>query len=382
MNEQQNRVVVLGNDHTNSLGIVQSMGKAGYEVLPFVWGVKSGMLRHSRYVKQLYTAKNAQACVDLMIRIFGDEKRKTPVIACCDLAALTLEANKERLEQHFLFEYATNCTLEYLAVKEHQVQLALEAGFSVPRTWVLDNIEELPKDICYPCLIKPLVSSQGAKSDIKVCRTKEELQANYRSLKYTEKVILQQYIEHDYEISILGCGMKNGEVQIPCVENKLSLYPKNVGLECLANMQPLEDEEIIRPISALVKRIGYVGLFSVEMMHNKADGKFYFTEINLRNDGANSFVLKYGVNLPLVHVADLLDREQPSFERFCPGFYIWEMHHVSSLLHRDIGLGQWLKEVQMSRGFLTYFSEDKKPFYWQFLSPFLRKLHLAERGQY
>ena len=382
MDKQQNRVVVLGNDHTNSLGIAQSMGRAGFEVLPFVWGVKSGMLRHSRYVKQLYSAKDAQACVDLMIKVFSNEKGKTPIIACCDLAALTLEANKERLEQNFLFEYATNYTLEYLAVKEHQVNLALEVGFNVPRTWVLDSIEELPQDVCFPCLIKPLVSSKGAKSDIKVCRTMEELHTNYRSLRYTEKVILQQYIEHDYEISILGCGKKNGEVQIPCVENKLSLYPKNVGLECLANMQPLDDDEINRSIQTLIKRIGYVGLFSVEMMHNKADGKFYFTEINLRNDGANSFVLKYGVNLPLIHVADLQDKAHPTFNTFQPGYYIWEMHHLSSLLHREIGLRQWVKEIRKSKDFLTYFREDKIPFFWQFVSPFLRKLHLTDRGTY
>lgn len=30
----------------------------------------------------------------------------------------------------------------------------------------------------------------------------------------------------------------------------------------------------------------------MEMMHSKTDDEFYFTEINLRNDGANSFVYK------------------------------------------------------------------------------------------
>ena len=376
------KIIVLGNDHTNSLGIAQCMGKAGFEVVPFVWGVKSGMLRHSRYVQQICSAKDAQGCVELMLHTFSDENEKIPVIACCDLAALTLEANKERLKRHFLFEYSLEFTLEFLAVKEHQVRLAQEAGFSVPKTWVLRNISELPKDIVYPCLIKPLVSSQGAKSDIRVCRSSAELKSNYDGLEYTERVLLQQYIERDYEISILGCGTKKGEVVIPCVENKLTLYPKNVGLECLANMQPLTDEAIIRPIQSLVKRIGYVGVFSVEMMHSKIDGKFYFTEINLRNDGANSFVLKYGVNLPLLHVSDLQDGDLPSFTYFNPGYYIWEMHHLSSLFHRDISLWQWMKEVRMSKGFLTYFKEDKKPFYWQFISPFLRKLHLTERGHY
>ena len=262
------------------------------------------------------------------------------------------------------------------------MKLAKESGFNVPSTWLLVSVDELPKDIVYPCLIKPLVSSQGAKSDIRICNTEEELRDNFRNLDYTKRVLLQQYIERDYEISILGCGTKTGDVIIPCVENKLTLYPKNVGLECLANMQPLEDKDIINPIRSLIKSFGYVGVFSIEMMHCRLDGKFYFTEANLRNDGANSFVYKYGVNLPFVHVCDLQEKTLPEYNETHPGFYIWEMHHLSSLLHRDICFWQWLKEIKKSKGFLTYFCDDRIPFYWQFISPILRKLHLTERGMY
>ncbi len=378
----KDKLIILGNDHTNSLGIAQCMGRAGYEIVSFVWGVKSGLLRHSRYVKQIYSANSAKGCVEMMLEIFDDENEKIPVIACCDMAALTLEAYKEKLKEYFLFEYSTNFTLDYLAVKGHQVKLAQDAGFKVPKSWVLKNRTELQEDIVYPCLIKPLVSCQGAKSDIRVCKNEAELKANLDSLEYTERVILQQYIERDYEISILGCGTKKGITVIPCVENKLTLYPKNVGLECLANIQPLEDETIISPIRELIQRIGYVGMFSVEMMHSKIDGKFYFTEINLRNDGANSFIVKFGVNLPLLHVMDLKDGELPTFTAFHPGYYIWEKHHFSSLLHKDISFWQWMKEIRMSKGFLTYFKEDKMPFYWQFISPYLRKLHLTEGGCY
>jgi phosphoribosylaminoimidazole carboxylase (NCAIR synthetase) len=85
-------------------------------------------------------------------------------------------------------------------------------------------------------------------------------------------VLLQQYIKRDYEISILGCGLSSGICLIPAIENKLTLYPKHVGLECLANMQSLEDGPIKKSIENLVSAAGYVGLFSVEMMHCKDAG--------------------------------------------------------------------------------------------------------------
>ena len=160
------------------------------------------------------------------------------------------------------------------------------------------------------------------------------------------------------------------------------MYPKYVGLECLANVQKLKDADIRRSIENIIKATGYVGLFSVEMMHCKADNKFYFTEINLRNDGAEAFITKYGANLPLNHVEDLKGLPlTPQIEEH-PGYYIWEMHHFLQLLHRDISLWRWLKEIRMSKGFLCYCKEDKKTFYKQFSNSLLSLLHLKRYEKY
>ena len=241
---------------------------------------------------------------------------------------------------------------------------------------------ELPNDLIYPCLIKPLVSCEGAKSDIRVCYNKTELIDNLNTLKYTKQVLLQQYIERDYEISILGCGLSSGKILIPAVENKLTLYPKYVGLECLTNVQKLEDKTLIDNIKGLISRIGYVGLFSVEMMHSKQDDKFYFTEINLRNDGAEALITKFGANLPLNHVEDLLGLNITPQLEYHPGFYIWDMHHFLSLLHGDISILTWIKEIKLSKGFMVYFKEDKKPFYKQYTNWVLSKLHLRKDEMY
>lgn len=379
---KRQEVIILGNDHTNTLGLVQCLGSVGFQMVAFVWGLKSGIVGSSRYADEVYSAKSPQDCVDLIIEIFGEETHIIPIIACSDDAALVLEKNKERLRPHFLFEYSSKFPLANLFVKELQVELAIKSGFNVPISQLVDDFTEVKNGIGYPCIIKPLVSCQGAKSDIRVCHSEKELINNIHSLEYTKKVLLQQYIERDYEISILGCGLSNGDVIIPCVENKLTLYPKYVGLECLSNMQPLDDSEIITPIKNLVRSIGYVGLFSVEMMHCRNDNNFYFTEINLRNDGANSFVFKYGVNLPLNHVEDLLGFPISKFEGFKPGYYIWEMHHSLSLAHREIAFSQWIKEIKMSEGFLTYFKSDKKPFFKQYSNWILTSLKLRKNESY
>ncbi len=375
-------IIVFGNDHTNSVGVIQSLGKAGYRCIGLLFGAKSDFVISSNYTEYVITAKDPQTCIEMLLNNLPVCKSKIPIIACCDTAALTLERNANRLHERFVFEYSTHYTLDYLAKKENQVQLATESGFNVPKSWNLQDSRGIPSDVCYPCIIKPLVSCEGAKSDIRVCRTRKELEKNLNSLVHTQNVLLQQYIERDYEISILGCGLTTGKCIIPVVENKLTLYPKHVGLECLANIQPLEDGPIKSSIERLISNTGYVGLFSVEMMHCKDDDKFYFTEINLRNDGAEALVTKYGANLPLNHVEDLmgLPLTEPTWHH--PGYYIWDMHHFLSLIHRDISLINWIKDIKKSNGFMLFFKEDRKPFFKQYTNWILSKLHLRKNESY
>lgn len=375
------RVVVLGNDHTNTLGLVQTLGREGFYVIACMWGEKRGLVTSSIYCKTYYTASSPQDCIDIIIKMsIYDEDEIIPILASCDDAALILEKNRERFDKHFVFEYTTSTfTIHDLVKKDVQVFLAQQANFFTPKSWCLETIESpVPNDVEFPCIIKPLISSQGMKADIHICYSYEELLTQIKSLKVTTKVLIQQYIERDYEISILGCGLKNGEVVIPCVEQKLTLYPLYVGLECLARMMPLTDQQIISSVKSFIQDIGYVGLFSIEMMHCAHSGKFYFTEFNPRNDGANSFVYKYGVNLPQIHICDLLGETIPTHLNYKPGFYIWDFHHFMSLIHRDITLKQWFCEIKKSRGFLTIFSEDKKPFYRQYRNWILEKLKLRK----
>lgn len=376
------KVIVFGNDHTNSVGVIQSLGKAGYKSVGLLYGAKTDLVISSKYTSSIITASDPQACIDKLLETCFDSDVRIPIIATCDMAALILERNVDLLKERFIFEHSVHYSLEYLSKKENQVRLAEEAGFNVPKTWNLKDSKFIPDDICYPCLIKPLVSCEGAKSDIRVCKTKEELEYNLNTLNCTKNVLLQQYIERDYEISILGCSLTTGKCIIPVIENKLTLYPKYVGLECLANMQPLEDYVIKSNIKNIIASTGYVGLFSVEMMHCKANGKFYFTEINLRNDGADAFVTKYGANLPLNHVEDLTGLPLTEQKEFHPGYYIWDFHHFLSLIHRDISLSTWIKEIKKSNGFMLYFKEDTKPFYKQYSNWLKLKLHLRKNESY
>ena len=363
------RIIVFGNDHTNTVGVIQSVARGGFEVDALLFGDITGFVKSSKFVRNIYASLDAESCVLKLLTIEVSSGFVAPVLPCCDSAALALDKYRNELNEkgYVIGGSSKNPSLAPFFEKDIQVKLAKKSGLYVPKSTIVDDESDLTRNVIYPCIIKPLVSCQGSKSQIRICRDKTELLNQYRSITNRPQIILQQYIERDYEISVLGCGLQNGTCVIPAVEDKLTLYPKYVGLECLARINPLEDKQIIEGISNLIKSIGYVGLFSVEMMHCKDDGKFYFTEINLRNDGAQSFIFQYGVNLPLIHVNDLLGLPTPNPENLRPGYYIWDMHHLKSLLARDISLFRWIKEINNSNGFLMYDNEDKRPFFRQYL---------------
>lgn len=91
-----NIVIVFGNDHTNSVGVIQSLGKVGYRSIGLVYGFKNDFVKSSKYVDSLITGKDAQDCIVKLLNTDLGYLQKLPIIATCDMAALTLERNANR----------------------------------------------------------------------------------------------------------------------------------------------------------------------------------------------------------------------------------------------------------------------------------------------
>ena len=89
------KVIVFGNDHTNSVGVIQSLGKAGYRSIGLVYGFKNDFVKSSKYVERVISAKDAQACIDKLVEANFNTQERMPIIATCDMAALSKETRKD-----------------------------------------------------------------------------------------------------------------------------------------------------------------------------------------------------------------------------------------------------------------------------------------------
>lgn len=369
--------IVLGNDHTNTLGVVQALGSKGLITDAYVWGVKRGLVKASKFANNVYGYETPEQCIEKICCINPDILNKPlPIIACSDTAALLLERMRTVIPSYFVYAAMVGkWSIEAFQDKNIQVKVASEAGLCVPESIVVDKSRDYSQlSFAGPYLVKPLVSLKGAKSDIQKCSCQADLRNTIEKLfqKYDGsdvKMLIQQYIRHDYEISLLGVATQNGKCIIPAIENKLTQFPLNVGLECRAEIERFEDSDLKRAICKFVQMSGYRGLFSIEMMHSPQHDRFFFTEMNLRNDGANSFILQAGANLPFMYYADMKNIEIESDISIKKGKYIWEMHHLQSAKANAISWHEWAKDICRADGFLLFTKHDRKPFLRQlFLS--------------
>ena len=372
-----NRAIVFGSGGVNALGLVQSLGREGLFVICVLIN-KCPVIEHSRYTGTVYTVNDFESAVDcLLYKCVSEEP--TAVFPSGDGAAVALDNNRARLQPYFVFEEVQRGgSIVYYMNKLIQVDLAKKHGFNVPFSIRLSKGDDVPKELSYPCIVKPLVSCEGDKRDIMIAQDKAQLTDILKNqLLYTTDVIVQQRIDRDYDYNMVGCSCSDGRVHIPLSIRATKFNQKVQDAKTVCFVEPLDDRirVEVEKMKDLICDIGYIGLFAVECMHNRVDDKIYFTEINLRNDGLNSFIVKSGVNLPYIHYLDLLSLP---IKKYNPLFkskkYIWEGNHLSALKRRSISFWEWLTDLIGVKGFLYYFKDDKWPFYYQFIEKLLPKL--------
>ncbi len=356
--------VVFGNDHKNPLGAMQSLGQAGIKSIAVCWGERTKTLESSGFLKKIYFGNSAEECIKILLDIIPNGEMGV-ITPCCDEAAITIDKNREKLKEKYKFGYSTKYSFEELSDKAIQTQLAKEAGLSVPEFYTVMKMDDIPKNPPFPCIVKPLVAMLGSKADLMICNNMEELERNTKNiLPHNYGVIIQRYIDKEYECLMECCRFSDGTYTIPAIiKNELHrLYPKNVGLSAMHNVIPFEDGEFKNSIVKLLELMGYVGLISVEFAKSKSDGKYYFFEFNIRNDGYNPCMTKAGANVNYYYVCDMLGLPF-NVENVKKINVISEIRHLQTLAHHQLSLKEWLDDLRTSYAFTWYYKNDKKPFW-------------------
>lgn len=306
MKDKNNDVVVVGGDHYNTLWVVRSLGIMGFKPTVVVVNPlkKCSFVTKSKYASTAYVVSNEVEMLELLKKLSFLER--VVVFSSSDRVSDVIDQNYGELKKKYILP---NCgeqqgMLSYWMDKRVMTELAVKSGFNIPYS-VEINLSNgqfsLPNDIPYPCVLKPLKSSAGQKTDFRICVSRDELEKALISLRiHCASVLLQEYIKPDFEISILGMRSRTIEQNlVPGLLYKMGTCQsvRNMGMPTYAyveeSVEPYVDRTVV---DNFLNSIDYDGLYSIEFF--VSGGKAYFLEINLRVDGDLFVYTIGGVNMP------------------------------------------------------------------------------------
>jgi len=235
--------------------------------------------------------------------------------------------------------------------------------------------------------LKPLKSIEGSKSDIYIVRSEYELQL-YLGKKHCKNILIQELIDKKLEFQLIGCSLNRGEIIIIPGVSIILRQPENTNTGFLKYISLDEFQfDGIEKCKKFIQTIGYSGLFSMEFLRGK-DGKDYFMEINMRNDGNSICVTSAGVNLPFIWYNYNIGKKEwieESKKEIKETLVMPEFDDFVNVLKGNISLRQWIRDVRQTDCFMEYDKSDIKPFYVglvqqfsNYFKLFFRKLHIIK----
>lgn len=359
------RVIVLGDSSVNTLGLIRSLGEKGIPVsLMLACSERdSCYVRFSKYIDRVYWLDNIDDVASAFCKDMNVDDGKPIVLCSSDRLMSLIDARYEELRDRISVFNARGKSgrINFFMDKSRQLPVARQCGLDVMKTWEIDDVDNVPHEITYPCIIKGNNSLHGGKDDLYVCQSRPEL---LNRLNRGNMYLVQEYIDKEFELDIVGLSYNHGKnVFIPAVVRKiretLTRQSDYICLEDIRNHPMLN----VEGIKALVQEIGYEGIFSVEFVAK--DNRYYFLEINLRNDGVGYLYTASGINYPylwvLYNTGKLTDDVLQSITFKAP-FYLMSEGDLFNVLGGKVSVVQWLKECFGTDAHFKLNLHDMKPF--------------------
>lgn len=375
-NDILNKVIVIGGDHYNTLWTVRSLGikRIRPEVI-ILSGASKSFVQKTKYASSSKVFQKKEQIVDYLLSTYSSMKAKPIIITCADVITAFLDQQYEQLSKFFYLPNISHKEGEiYRWMNKHMMcEQAKASGFNVPEIFSITIGEgdiQLPEDIVYPCIIKPEASADGSKLDFKICNDEPSLLLSLRNMgKFNNKIVVQEYINPDFEISILGVRLENSKENVVGgviykVDTCSSIY--NLGMSTYAKLKsafsPYVDMDIV---NNFFQEVNYSGPYSIEYFVK--DGKPYFLEVNFRMDGNSFIYTTAGINIPYLWVCDILnipiDMEQKKVMKNTYG-----MTEISYIKYLNLSkLKYVIRDLKRCDCFSIFDKKDIKPFIYKFI---------------
>ena len=187
--------IVFALDHYNPLGVVRSLGGGYKQPVVIAEKSKTDISSYSKYTKEYIKVETAEEGYEVLMRRFSNQSVPPFLFTCDDRTMEYLDNRYDEWKDKFIgFNAGSQGRITQFMNKFTILELAKKHGLKTLDTICVDK-GIVPDGMEYPVITKSISPVIGGwKSDVHICRTREELEAAYGKIK-ASKVIIQKYID-------------------------------------------------------------------------------------------------------------------------------------------------------------------------------------------
>lgn len=359
-----NKPIIFGKYGYNTLGVIHCMAEKECPfLLLLISHSRFNTMLLSRYVKDYKIVATEEEGIQYLM-MHKEKWRDAVVIPTSDKVESLLDLNLDNLIDYYHFPHAVRPgAVNYLMNKDEQLRLAKAAGLHIPITIYYKKGNALPEGITYPCFPKQQKSIAGKKEVLRRCDNELELMQAIDAAQCTTDFLIQQYIDKEYDILLIGCRFPDGKTWIPgvCKKTRWNLKGGD-GSYGLISTKVEDFFPQLEEVNAFLERINYYGPFSIEF--GVISSIPYIYEINLRNDGTSHLFHKAGIYIPYIYYLAnnrQLTSEDLSIKDISYSF-VDEFSDFTNIFTDQLSMSNWFRNLIHAGTYKYFVRHDMIPF--------------------
>jgi predicted ATP-grasp superfamily ATP-dependent carboligase len=262
------------------------------------------------------------------------EGRFATVLPGSDASLLALSNHREVFDDGVRLGLPPREAVDRCVNKLTMLDDAARVGLASPESIPCSDAEEasaIAARLGYPVLLKPRQTVFDDGGALKQCQTfiAEDETALRGALPGFGLPCLLQRFERGGVVSI--AGVATGERLLAIAFSRYArTWPPQAG-PVSASRTEAPPEELVRRVSALIRALGWQGIFELELIE-RADSGFAAIDFNPRLYGSISLAARAGAPIPVVWCRWLLDEEVEACEASPGVYYRWEEAEIRNAL--------------------------------------------------
>lgn len=377
-----NPVIIFGGNHHNTLSTARVFGINGIKPVGIIVSHDGRNLysSKSKYWDRCIIVDSPEVGVSVLYELYKDYDDKPVIIPTADPAETILDLNLDKLNGNYYVPSINNQSgkIAYLMDKYNQSLWANSLGIKTAKSSIilLDDANTLDLEgIPFPCILKPVASSEGEKPDITKCEDYKELLFAIDKLKQKgySRILVQEFLNKDYEMELFGCIPIHSKVIPYILTQHLREWPTIGGTVSCHKF--ITSDAIRREAVKILTKIqgyGFHGLIDIELF--MINGEIILNEVNFRNSGDVYACFHNHLYYPYYWYLDAIGEGIDSCNTTYSDEY-YAMNEATDIRHVFYGnlkLHKWLSDLKQSKDYSLWFKGDLKP-------TFARYCQLARR---